>query len=179
LFQQGRSQQQSLRPGAAGAGPAAGLFADIGVTSDPRNVGVEGLDQPVQTLVEQCRIIEEDKIQPGQRSGYFAVRRPAKNHRRQSLVERIREVDFLFADIGGQSIRTEDKHDGVGLRDERLDPLPPVLERQDFGPVNRGDEPSFTQCQLEPVGERDVVSGVGDEYSGFGTRAVVSTFGSH
>lgn len=92
----------------------------------------------------------------------MAVHLPADD-RRKTLVKGGGERDLLQRHLGGDRVRTEHEHDRIRPRNQRLDALPPVLERVDVRPVDQRLEAARCERGVEAVDERHVLARVGDE----------------
>src|SRR5262249_39636982 len=78
-------------------------------------------------------------------------------------------------------IGAEHKDDGICPSDQRLDPLPPLLEGIDVGAINQRFEATSLQRRLEAIRKGHVLARIGDEDSGFGFgfNLLLSSVGRH
>ena len=154
LFQSRRAQQQAART--TGRRPVVRAFAVLGVLSDPVDVGAQRFCEPFGALFEFGRIVKEDKIQPPQGLGRGAVIDVPTHDRCEPLVQGGCVLDFLERLAGCDGIRREYEHDRIGLRDKRLQPLPPILEGVDLGAVDQRLESARLERLVEIVHEGHV-----------------------
>src|SRR3984893_1555931 len=105
---------------------------------------------------------------PLQGARRLCLRAAPRRHRRKPLVERRSERNLPQGYFGRDCIGAENKHHGVCARDQRLDALPPLLERVDVGAVDQWLEAARLEGRLQLVGKPDVLAAVGDENLGPG-----------
>ena len=166
LFQSWRAQQQAART--TGRRPVVRAFTVLGVVSDPVNISAQRFCEPFGALFEFGRIVKEDKIQPPQGLGRGAVIDVPTHDRCEPLVQGGCVLDLLERLAGSDGVRREYEHDRIGLRDKRLQPLPPILEGVDLGAVDQRLESARFECLVEIVHEGHVSARIRNE--DFGLR---------
>jgi hypothetical protein len=93
FFEQGRAQQQSIRP--IRGGPLSRCLAEFGVLPDPGDVRPQRLNEPVRAPLEPRFVIEENVVEFRKRRGNRLVVNAAIDDRRKALVERGGKIDFF------------------------------------------------------------------------------------
>jgi hypothetical protein len=161
-----RAQQQSGILRTAGFGPAPRAIAVFGVLPDPADIGLQRIDQPVQAVLELRLVVEKNEIEARQRFRHQFGIDGAADDRREALVQRRGVGDFALADLRSDRIRAEREHDRIGLRDQRLQASPPVLEGVDLLAVDHHRKAARDQRRFEAIDEGHVAARIGDEYPG-------------
>ncbi len=128
----------------------------------------ERLGELVRARLELSRIVEEHEVQAPQRLRHGAIVDTPADDRRKPLIQRIRIRDFIGANLRGDRVGTEREDDGVGLADQALDALPPILEGVDFGAIDQRLEAAGLKRRFEPIDESQILARIRDE--DFGLR---------
>src|SRR5450756_2879130 len=163
FFKGGGAQQQTPRARPPGLRPSSGLLTELRVLADPDDIRIERLRKPIGAGVEAGFVFKEDEIQASQRRRYRLVFGASMDNRRQPLVQRLRKRNLSLTNIRSDGVRAQHEYDGVGLGDQGFDTLPPVLQRVDFGAVDRGNEATLPHGRFDPIGKRRVFSRIRNE----------------
>jgi hypothetical protein len=124
LFQLATAQQQAAV--ATTGFPLTGLDEQPSVQVSAGKVGVQDLDELVNTGLEVGSVQERKPVQLGQCPRDTAVGGLAGKDRDETLRLLGRVVEFGSADFGGDRVRRDDKDDRVCLGDSGADLLHPV-----------------------------------------------------
>jgi hypothetical protein len=123
------------------------------------------LGKLVGARLEAARIIEENEIQSPQRLRYLVrLDRPA-NDWRETLVQRSCVRHLFQRHVGCHRVRREHEHHGIGVGNQRLDALPPILEGINLFAVDQRFEAARFERRVETVRESNVLARIGDEDS--------------
>ena len=145
-----------------------GGFAVLGMLPDPVDIGRQRIAEPIETVCKHYFVIEEDEVEARKRLRHLLVVNSPKHDRREAFVQRGGKGDFFGADRGRYCIRAEQKYDCVGLRDQCLDALPPILKGINLCPIDQHLEATLFQRGFKPIRERHVLARIGDEDFGCG-----------
>jgi hypothetical protein len=132
------------------------------------DVGLERIHQAIHISVEHLRVFEAFEVEPLERAGDDCGIDRAKLNRSQTLAARGSEFNLSLADVRGHRIRAEHKNHRVGLHDQILNALPPILEDVNVAAVDQRLEAAVLQLTVQPIGEGHVLPAVGDEDLGLG-----------
>src|SRR5262249_30650849 len=137
-LQNRRTQQEAVWPSVQL--PPSRHLAELSVLADPLDVGVERIAQTIQALVETRQIVEKHEVEATQCLRHCLLINAPVDDGRKALVLRLRKGNFLQSHVGRYGVRTEHEYNRVGLAEQCLDTLPPILKRVDFGAVDQGLE---------------------------------------
>ena len=140
----------------------------MGMLPDPVDIGRQRIAEPIETVCKHYFVIEEDEVEARKRLWHLLVVNSPKRDRREAFVQRGGKGDFFGADRRDHCIRAEHKDDGVGLRDQCLNALPPILKGINLCPIDQHLEATLFQRGFKPIRESHVLARIGDEDFGFG-----------
>lgn len=137
-----------------------GLRAEFRMLPDPVDVGLERIHQTIHISVEHLRVFETFEVEPLERVGDdCGIDRPKLN-RSQTLAAGSSEFNLSLADVRRHRIRAEHKNHRVGLHDQILNALPPILEDVNVAAVDQRFEAALLQLAVQPIGEGHVLPAV-------------------
>jgi len=130
---------------------------------DPVDIDLQRIAEPIEALLEQHVVVEEDEVEARDRLRHQLVVYAPQDDGGETLVERGRESDFLCADVGSHRIGTEYEYNSVGLSDQGLDARPPVLKGVDLAAVDQRLELTLLEGGFQPIREGHVLARIGDK----------------
>lgn len=158
----GTAQQQHVRPPALD--PALGQFGDARMFADPGRVDGERGRELLERARKTLATVEEDVVEPAERGGRLAVGHLDQHHRDDALAEALCGLHLPGALLRGDRARGHHEHDGVGRREQPLEPLLPILAGRDIVAVEERVEPGDVQRVHQLFGEHGAVAArVGNE----------------